>query len=571
MRKGLVALVVMVLLVAALWSSSGTETEVLPPVPQPAVELKLQADHPNIVVIIADDLGYTDLGSYGSEIETPNLDALANAGTRLSQFHVGAACSPTRAMLLTGVDNHQVGMGAFNQETIASNQEGQPGYEGYLTKRTASLGELFLNAGYNTYLSGKWHLGEGPVHSPAAHGFKRSFVLLEGGAGHFNALPVKPFRRQAGFRENGALVDLPDSFYSSDFYADKLVSYIEQDISSQRPFLGILAFTAPHWPIQAKPETIKKYQGRYDAGYDQLAESRRQALVDLGLLVRDVAPRPYAQNKYSRWDSLSKEEQRFEAKRMAVYAAMIDDMDQAVGRVVDRLKALKKYDNTLFVFLSDNGAEGHDMSFLIPYIEFSTLFGVKCCDNSYENMGNASSFIDQGAAWAAASVGPHRIYKGFPTQGGIVAPAFFSGLGVQENEIFKDFASVKDVLPTLLDVAGIPKTDKQFLGREVLPMEGKSMLPMLTGQSDSVHGNDIAMGWEFFSKQAVRVGDWKLIRMPEPYGENKWELFNLAQDPSESEDLAAREPDELKKMLVHWERYREESNVIVPDSMPVAY
>ncbi|CAA0093082.1 Arylsulfatase [Zhongshania aliphaticivorans] len=541
--------------------------EALPKVPSPSSPVSDVENKPNIVIVVADDLGYTDLGSYGGEIETPNLDSIAESGVQFSQFHVGAACSPSRAMLMTGVDNHLVGLGVFNEKTIASNQKGIPGYEGKLNKSAASLSEVFLDSGYHTYISGKWHLGYDAESSPPAFGFQRSFVQLEGGAGHFNELPVLPFQRKANYREDGRRVSLPENFYSSDFYTDKLISYIDQDNSSTRPFFAILAYTAPHWPLQAKKETIDKYEEKYKLGYERLAQQRIQSLVEKGLLDKPSEAQPYINDDLQRWDSLTEEEQQYEARRMAVYAAMIDDMDNAFGRFVSHLKEVEKYDNTLFVFLSDNGAEGHQMDFMASLVELSTLFGIECCDNSYENIGEASSFIDLGPHWVRASIGPHRIYKGFPTQGGIIAPAFISGNGVEKNKKFHEFASVKDVFPTLLEYAGIENHGSFYGGRKVHPLEGVSMLEMLSGQSDTVHNDKEMMGWELFGKHSVRFGEWKLLRMPPPYGENQWELYDLSKDPSEGNNLASTEPEMLQKMIKKWEEYKDNANIVLPGKM----
>lgn len=567
MKKFILFILSGIAMVVAYLLFKPSAPEVIPPTPQPNAEASNPEGRPNILVIVADDMGYTDLGSYGSEIETPNLDALANAGTQFSQFHVAPACAPARAMLMTGVDNHITGLGAFNKLTLTPNQEGVPGYEAQLNKRAASMGEIFIDAGYHTYTTGKWHLGYGADSSPPAHGFQRSMVLLEGGAGHFTPLPVLPFTRSATYREDGRITEAPEDFYSSDYYVDKMIDYIEQDKATGRPFLGVLSFTAPHWPLQAKPETIKKYQGKYLEGYEVLADKRRQALVERGLLQKNVTPAPYQHDEPRPWDSLNEEERLYEDKRMAVYAAMIDDMDQAFGRLVQHLKDNGQYDNTLFVFLSDNGTEGHEMQQMVYTVQMNTLFGMDCCDNSFENIGNANSFLDLDPYWAAASAGPHRIYKGFPTQGGIVSPAFIAGKNLVQTDVYKDFASVKDILPTLLDYAGIANHGESFAGRKVFPIEGKSIRPLLTGTADTVHGKDFTMGWQLFGKHGIRAGDWKLLRMPPPYGNDEWELYHVVSDPAESNNLAEQNPEQLKIMIQHWEDYREHANVIFPEGI----
>ncbi|WP_390617946.1 arylsulfatase [Maricurvus nonylphenolicus] len=542
-----------------------TENGQPPATPYPNSASNPLSSSPNILLIVADDLGYTDLGSYGSEISTPNLDRIAQEGTKFSQFHVAAACSPTRAMLLTGVDNHIVGLGAFNPETIGKNQRGIAGYEAHLNFRAASMAEIFIENGYHTYITGKWHLGYEANSTPVVHGFQRSFVQLDGGAGHFNELPAIPFRRQASFREDGVPVNLPDGFYSSDFYVHQMINYINEDRSTGKPFLAYLAFTAPHWPLQAKAETIRKYQDKYLDGFERLAQQRQKKLVELDILENSVTPVPYNQDIFRRWSTLSHQEKAYEAKRMAIYAAMIDDLDSATGVLIQYLKDIGEFDNTLIVFLSDNGAEGHQAQETEPLIELATVLGIPCCDNSHENIGNADSFIGLGPEWAQASVGPHRIYKGYPTQGGIIAPAFIRPPTQEGPEWYKGFTSVKDILPTMLEFAGIDNHNNTFKGRSVFPIEGKSIMPLLQGKADTVHANNINMGWQLFTKHAVRVGDWKLLRLPRPYGNNEWELYYLPSDPAETKNLAKQEPERLKTLIQHWEKYQQQSNVIIPE------
>ncbi|WOX07011.1 arylsulfatase [Microbulbifer pacificus] len=538
--------------------------EIQPEIFQPQKSAEEVKNKPNILVIVADDLGFTDLGSFGGEISTPTLDELANSGTRFSQFHAGPMCSVTRAMLLTGVDNHIVGLGAFNQATVARNQKGLAGYEGYLNKSAASMSEIFSSAGYNTYIAGKWHLGTSVENSPPAHKFTRSFVLTDGGAGQFNALPAEPFSRRAGFREDGIAVDLPDDFYSSDFYAEKMIEYIKLDLEENRPFLGYLAYTAPHWPLQAKQETIKKYEHQYLEGYDRIAASRRDRALRLGIIEKDAQPAPYHGDEIVPWSALSDQEKRYEAKRMAVYAAMIDDLDFATSKVINFLKDIGQLDNTIVVFLSDNGAEGHTVDTIVPLVRLFTLFGEECCDNSYENIGNADSFIGLGPMWAQASIGAHRLYKGFPTQGGVIAPAFIYYPRLKGPTIYHAPLSVKDILPTLMELAGIQDHGAEFDGRPVHPIEGRSFVSNLSSHSET-NDNEFTMGWEVFGKQAIRVGDWKLVKLPDPYGDDEWQLFDLQSDPAEMEDLSERYPEKLSSMKVSWEKYQQSSNIILPE------
>jgi len=536
--------------------------------PQEAEHPEL-VSRPNILIIVADDLGYTDLGVFGSEITTPNLDALAREGTIFTNFYVSPNCSPTRAMLLSGTDSHLAGLGNMS-ELIAQNQQGQPGYEGHLSFRVASLAELLGDAGYHTYMTGKWHLGLEETTSPAARGFEKSFALLDGGAGHFDMTPqVGPGK--AKYRENGKLLDsLPRNFYSTKFYAEKMIEYIDSSIKDKRPFFGYLAFTAVHFPLQAPPASIAKYSGKYNEGYEVLHSRRLSQLKKLGLIPENL------ESSYSRaldepaWDELSNEQKSRESRVMEIYAAMIDDLDVYTGKVINYLKNIGEFDNTFIVFLSDNGAEGHRFDVLNNWVN-------ECCDNDYENMGAANSYLWYGPNWAGASVGPWRMYKGFTSEGGIRAPAFVHYPKLAGGKVNASFITVMDVMPTLLEVARVKHPGTQYRGKQVLPMKGQSMLPVLQGITETVHEPDYVMGWELFGKKAIRQGNWKLLQEPaqidfwkkrnpvlQPYD---WQLFNLENDPSELTDVSGQNPEKLKEMIMLWDHYQQENEIIIPNQV----
>ena len=315
---------------------------------------------PNVLLIVVDDVAFNDLGLLGSEIRTPNIDTLAREGVFLTNFHVAPNCSPTRAMLFSGTDSHNAGLGNMFED-LAPNQEGNPGYEGYLNFQVAALSELFLEAGYNTYMTGKWHLGLTQETSPAARGFEKSYGSLQGGAGAFgNMLPIIG-PGKALYRENGVKLEtLPEDFYTTRFYTELMMDYIGSDLDDGKPFFAYLAYTSPHWPLQAPQESIARYQGVYDAGYDALVEQRLQNLKDRGLIDADVEPFPRLLDERP-WNELSPEEQRYQAKIMEIYAAMVDDVDVYIGRIIDYLKQIGEYENTVIFFMSDNGPEGHAM------------------------------------------------------------------------------------------------------------------------------------------------------------------------------------------------------------------
>lgn len=540
--------------------------------PDPSVLSSEVGKRPNVLLIVVDDMGFTDLGFFGGEIETPNLDQLANSGVRLTNFHVAPTCSPTRAMLLSGTDSHIAGLGNMHEET-APNQQGHPGYEGYLNFRVAALPELFKDAGYNTYMTGKWHLGLTKETNPAARGFNKSFALLQGGAGHFaNMLPIVG-PDIAMYSEDGETIEaLPEDFYSTRFYTERMIEYIDGGRANGKPFFAYLTYTSPHWPLQAPQESIAKYRGKYDAGYDVLRARRLQRVKDLGWVPVDVEPFPKLLGEKA-WNELSVEEQRYQAKLMEIYAAMVDDVDVYVGKIVDHLKSIGEYDNTLIVFLSDNGPEAHHLEQGWP--ELAAWVGA-CCDNSYKNLGNPDSYVWYGPNWGQAGNVPLRMFKGYTSQGGVRVPAFFHfPQDIRGNVSTDDLTTVKDVMPTLLEFAGIEHPGEgEFRGREVVPIQGRSMVPLLTGASDTIRQPGDYMGWELFGKRAIRQGDWTIIYLPQHeirdgvvpvVMPDKWQLYNLSDDPAEIHDLSASHPEKLAEMIVLWEDYVERNNVILPD------
>ncbi|GGO79351.1 arylsulfatase [Marinobacterium nitratireducens] len=527
-----------------------------------------QSERPNILVVVADDLGYADIGSFGGEIDTPNLDALAGAGLRFANFHAEPACSPTRAALLTGVDPHKAGLGNMAEE-LAPNQQGKPGYEGYLNNRVVSIASLLRDSGYETYLSGKWHLGKTEETSPAARGFDKSFALLVSGS-HFD--DMKPAYAptpdaKALYREGMTLLDtLPDNFeYSTQFYVDQMIDYIEADKDSGKPFFGYLAYFAPHWPLQAPDAALKKYQGRYDEGYDVILERRLEQQKALGLIPADAegAERP---PKGKAWSELTPEQQKIEKRQMEVYAAMVDQIDVHTGRLIDYLKANDLYDNTVVLFISDNGPEGHDLDETWPGDQFPAIRKVidETHDFSYEQMGRVGSYTFYGPNWAQVSSPAFRLHKGFPTEGGTRVPAMLRMPGdARKGEIVDDLVTVRDVTPTLLELAGVEHPGSLYKDREVEPMTGLSFASLPQGGKMP----ERVVGGELFGKRFVRAGDWKLVHMPEPWGTGEWNLYNLKSDLAERHDLAAEEPEKLAEMKGLWEQYAADNNVILPDQV----
>ncbi|OBJ49267.1 arylsulfatase [Mycobacterium sp. 1423905.2] len=520
---------------------------------------------PNFLVIVADDLGFSDIGAFGGEIATPNLDRLAYAGIRLTDFHSAPACSPTRAMLLTGTDHHIAGIGTMLEVAVPGFQ-GAPGYEGYLNDRVVALPELLRDAGYLTLMSGKWHLGATIETSPWARGFERSFALLPAGASHYGGAAAAGFSPVPTlYTEDDRFVSVGEDFYSSDFYTDTLLRYLhDRPADDDRPFFAYLPFQAPHWPLQAPEESIAAYRGRYDDGPDALRDERLAALKRLGLCPADVEAHPVVADGAPEWEDMTPSERAKSARSMEVYAAMVDRMDWNIGRVIEYLTQTGELANTVVIFLSDNGAEG-------AIVEAMPLRGAqiaaqieKHCDNSLDNLGGPTSYIWYGPRWAQAATAPSRLHKAFTTEGGIRVVGFVTWPGFQrQGEIGTAFTTVMDIAPTLLDLAGVAHPGTTYRGREVAAMRGRSLVGYLSGSVADVHSQATGTGWELFGRRAIRQGDWKALYLPAPYGSAAWQLYDLSTDPGEIHDQAAARPDKLIELVGLWDRYVEENGVIL--------
>lgn len=520
-------------------------------------------ERPNILLIVADDLGFSDLGIMGGEIATPNMDKLASDGLLMTNFYAGGTCSPTRAMLLSGIDHHRAGVGTM-MEHIAPNQRGQPGYEGYLNDRVVTLPELLRDAGYRTYAAGKWHLGMTEATSPATRGFDRSFMLLNGGASHFDQSGLNARTDPAPYREDGVMVDLPEDFtYSTDFYTDRMIEYIESGRAGGAPFFAYLAYTAPHWPLQAPAENTAKYAGVYDAGWQAVQEARRARMVESGIIPPSTVVHPIFTDKPA-WDALSQDEQNYEARKMEIYAGMVDRLDQQIGVLIAYLKQTSQYENTVIVFMSDNGAEGAPLYRLDGFKAWMDSF-----DNSLANMGNKGSYVFYEERWAQVSMTPFRLYKGMASDGGVHVPAFITYAGAEvQNARHTSVTSVMDIAPTLLELAGVEQAAGTYQGRDVLAMQGRSWGPVLQGSAAQVRTASEGLGSELFNKKGYRRGNWKALHLHEPFGPGKWQLYDLSRDPGETRDLAAARPEILEELVSSWNSYAAASGVVIGNMPP---
>ncbi|BGO97608.1 hypothetical protein NBRC10513v2_001602 [Rhodotorula toruloides] len=525
---------------------------------------------PNILLILADDLGFSDLGCFGGEVATPNLDALANEGMRLSGFHTASACSPTRSMLFSGTDNHLAGLGQM-AETISQNEvfQGKAGYEGMLNQRVAALSEILQDNGYGTYMSGKWHLGMTPDSLPYGRGFDRVFGLLPGGGNHYGYEPYLDDGTPAAkvlppiYVEDGNFVDhrtFAKPFYSTTTFTNRMLGYLEEH-DSTKPFFAYLPYTAPHWPLQAPPEVVAKYRGRYDDGPEALRQRRLAALKREGLVDEDVTSLPIVSTFEDKpWAEMTAEEKAVSARKMEVYAAMIEVMDAEIGRVVSWLKETGTYESTFIFFCSDNGAEGAMLEALPVLGEEFQKTIERFFDNSLDNIGRYNSFTSIGPAWAQAATAPNRMYKAWITEGGIRCPALLRYPNFRNGEISHEFCTIMDILPTILEMADIPHPAPEYRGRKVLQPRGRSWVKYLTNKAEYVHDDNAVHGWELFGQSAIRQGPWKAVWIPGK--DAKWSLYNLASDVGETRDLANDEPERLTEMVRLWRDYEAETGVV---------
>jgi arylsulfatase len=522
---------------------------------------------PNIVIILGDDLGFADMGMFGSEIQTPNLDALARDGVRFTNFYTHASSSPTRACLLTGVDTHLNGLGNMDEWT-APNQRGLAGYEGYLRRGVPTLPQLLKDAGYHTYMVGKWHLGKEPDLIPAARGFERDFSLLDGAASYWDMTNFTAASPRSVYTEDGKyLTELPKDYYATKTYTDKLIGFIDANRGDGKPFFAYVAHQAPHDPYHLPRDWRNRHVGQYDKGWDAVRQERLKRQVELGIVPQGTTlsermwfvPDPVLLAPASR---------AILGKKMELYAGMVENFDHHVGRLVDHLKEIGEYENTVFIVFGDNGAEGTDLFAMIagtPGTRDYLFAAINWSQNNPNAWGDPGSYVAYGPMWAQASMTPFSQYKGWLGEGGIRNGLVVSGPVVSraKGSVNHGVMHVADVMPTLLDIAGgrYPAASE---GSGAPALMGKSWMPVLSGQADSTRTEQDVLAWELFGNRALRQGDWKLRWLFKPMGQGDWELFNLAADPAERHNLAAERPDKVRTLVALWDSYVAANNVVLP-------
>lgn len=493
---------------------------------------------PNIVLILADDMGYSDLGCWGSEISTPNIDHLAAQGIRMTQFYNSARCCPSRAALLTGVYNHEAGIGSMidNYATWIRNAAHSDAYMDHLSPHTPTIAEVLHTAGYRTLMCGKWHLGDRPDEWPVHRGFDRSFVLIPGAMNYYGGETKGPRTPMA--LDDQKFVPPHDGFYSTDAFADHAIEFLDEAQKKEQPFFLYLAFNAPHWPLQAPEADIDRYKGVYDAGWQPIREARYKRMVELGILDGKQPMSPMDRGKVKPWNQLSDEERADWSRRMEIYAAQISRLDLNVGRIMEELKKLGVDQNTLVLFISDNGGAAEDPN-----------------RPSTAPLGTRDSFKGYARPWATVSNTPFRFHKVTAYEGGISTPliAYWPG-GISEklhNTMVREPGHIIDIMPTLMELTGATRAP----AKNQPELEGQSIAPMLRGESLPASRSFF---WEHEGNRAARVGQWKIVAL----ALKPWELYDIDNDRVESHDLAAEHPEKVKELEEAYNAWAKKCGVI---------
>lgn len=522
-------------------------------VPATAQQEQPTAQRPNIVVIIADDVGFTDLGAYGGEARTPNIDALAQRGAQFSRYYSSPLCSPSRAMLLTGMDNHRTGHSTI-VEVLPPEVIGRPGYTMHLEPGVVTLATRLQRSGYRTYTTGKWHLGHGEGDLPNSHGFDRSFVLDASGADNWEERTYVPYYATADWFENGRPAHLPENFYSSEFIVDRMIQYMDADTARTEPFFAYLAFQAVHIPVQAPRAFSDHYSGVYAGGWEQLRTQRWRRAQELGLIPAAAQIDP-PHPSLRPWASISGDEQALYARSMEVHAGMIEAMDHHIGRFLQYLQSRGLAENTIFVVTSDNGPEPSNP---VADRDFRRWMALTGYTRRMEDLGERGSFVMIGPEYANATA-TGSLFKFTAGEGGLRVPLIVAGPNVAQQRIDAR-AFVTDITPTLLERAGVAP--------EAPAMDGFSMSGLLANATPHARDAAIPLGVEVSGHSALYRGDFKLVRTPPPLGDSSWRLYNITQDPGETTDLAAQMPDLAASMLADYEAYAQRNGVI---EMPPGY
>lgn len=512
--------------------------------PSQASENKSQ---PNILLVVLDDVGFMDFSAYGSDTATPNIDKLGNAGTMFTRYYTSPLCGPSRASLMTGQSPHQVGAATLT-EVLTNEMRALPAYSMTWSDQQQTIASRLKSVGYQTFVSGKWGIGDIGANLPHRFGFDRSWVLDSTGSSNYQAKSYLPHYLEVEWYEDGQRISLPDDFYSSRNIVDKMIQYVDE-ADTNKPFFGYLSFQAIHIPLQVSKEYIDKYNGVFDKGWDIMREERLQKAIDLGLVPQTTTLSNGAYNKRD-WQSLTADQKAYWARVMQVNAGMLESADFHLGRLVEHLDTKGQLDNTIILVTSDNGPEFNTLGKTSkPAVKAFEKFwmALEGWDVSYENLGQVGSLAAIGHEWASVSAAPFHLFKFNASEGGLRVPLVVSGPGIANNGMLDIRSQVADITPTLLDFAGIEYNPDDFYGR--------SLKPVLTGQSNEVYSEEDAFAFEVSGTAALYKGNWKITKTPAPFGNGEWYLYDLSVDPGETNNVAAANPEIFQSMIKEYHAY----------------
>ena len=503
---------------------------------------------PNIVLILIDDAALQDLGAYGGEAATPNIDTLAKKGTLFTQYRATLMCAPSRAMLMTGYDSHLTGvpnLPIFTPPEYVT----RPGYQGILNDKVETIATRLRRKGYRNYVTGKWHLGHTEKTLPSKRGFDRTYILDASGADNYEQRPYLPTQQsKPPWFKDGELIDLPEDFYSSKNLVDEMIQFMEEEDQKEDPFFAFLSFQAVHIPVQAPKEYTEKYIKTYEQGWDVIKKQRFEKAKELQLIPNEAIMGKMPKGLKS-WNDLDVEDRRFMAKAMAVNAGMLESMDHHIGRYINYLKSQGKFNNTTFIITSDNGPEAsavgdvRSMQLWMKYIaDYHT---------DYDRLGEKGSYNYIGPEFASACAGPSSFFKFYAGDGGLRVPLIMSGVSIPKGATETAFCRVTDIAPTILSLAGIDKPKQAIVG----PMTGRSIYPLLSNERDRIYERDDPIGIEAAGHGALYKGDYKIVRNGRPYGDGVWKLYNIARDPGETTDLATLKPLKFSELIKDYDDY----------------
>lgn len=510
---------------------------------------------PNIVLILVDDSGLMDFGAYGGEAHTPNINKLAEGGFMFTNMHASPVCAPSRAMLLTGTDSHLAGV-ANLPEMLPEEYQSKPGYGGELNDRVQTIATRLKEVNYNTYATGKWHLGHNEKTLPTKRGFDRSYILGGSGASNYDSKGYLPQKPHAHWYADGREVELPEDFYSSRTYIDKTIAFHEQEQNSDQPFFAYIAFQAIHTPVQAPKEFVEHYMDVYSKGWDKMREDRFEKAKQLGLIPESAQLNkniPESKN----WDDLSEKEQKEYTTSMAVTAGMIEAMDYHIGRYIKFLTEKGLMENTIFIITSDNGPDGGDYSVAIPWTRKHGFH------RDFEKNGGKDYYGFMGTGFANAVSSPFSYFKYYTGEGGLRVPLIINGKNIPKDTS-NAFTFFTDIAPTIYDIAGISSSSNDGFA----PITGKSLYPHLYDPNLPVYNENEGVGIEAANSSAFFMNGYKIVKNNIPDGDNIWHLHHIESDPGELIDLREHEPELFNKMLAAYTEYEKEVGVL---KMPEGY